>query len=107
MQFGTLREGWLAALFFERSYGDRVRSIKVQLEDAVKPGGAVRLPADLGYDQEPLLPPKYNANVTTNEQLVDSIAGLLTNSGFGPEQIVSDYLEASQSLALSESQFAS
>lgn len=93
--------------YYERIYGDRVRFINVQLEDAVKPDGAVRLLADLGYDQEPILPPKYNANVTTDEQMVDNIAGLLANSGFDPEKIVSDYLEANQSLALSEAPLAS
>jgi hypothetical protein len=84
---------------YQRVYGDRLRFVEVQLEDAVTVEGATGLLSDLGYDQEPILPPKYNAGTQpSNKEMVAKIGALIANSGFDPDQTVSNYLNANLSL---------
>lgn len=85
--------------YYQRVYGDRLRFVEVQLEDAVTVEGATGLLSDLGYDQDPILPPKYNAGAQpSNEEMVAKIGALIANSGFDPDQTVSNYLNANLSL---------
>lgn len=94
--------------YYQRVYGDRLRFVEVQLEEAVTMEGATRLLSDLGYDQEPILPPKYNASAQpSNDQMVEKIGAMIANSGFDPEATVSAYLEANHSLSMQDTRLAS
>jgi hypothetical protein len=61
--------------YYQRLYGDRLRFVEVQLEEPVTAEGATRLLSDIGYDQKPILPSKYNASAQpSNDQLVEKSA---------------------------------
>ncbi len=94
--------------YYKRVYGDQLRFIDVQLEDAIKPEGAAKLLRALGYDQEPVLPPKFNASqMPRNEDLVAEIETFIAASGFNAEDVVDRYISANRSLAIEEMREAS
>ena len=94
--------------YYQRVYGNRLRFVEVQLEDAVKMKGASKLLQALGHTRSPVLPPKYNANsMPRNEDLLTEIEAFLSNSGYDAEMVVDRYLSANRSLALEDSRLAS
>lgn len=94
--------------YYQRVYADRLRFVEVQLEEAVTVDGATRLLSDLGYDQQPILPPKYNASTqSSDDQMVAKIGAIISDSGFDPDQIVTDYLNANLNLAMEHTRLAS
>ena len=97
------RNGTTRQAFYLRKYGKTLNFVEVKQEEIVKPEGAKKLLASLGYDGPVSLPGKANANVAdaaTKAALKEQVEQTILSVEFDADAIAASYIDKGRSLSL-------